>query len=101
MAAATIPVERFFGDVLLVAGGDDRVWPSLDFARGCASPPDGIRPADDSRDASGGRPPGGAAGRVPRGGWGADGPGGTEASDRALGVLAWPEIRRVLGAPTG
>ena len=31
--AATIPVERFFGDVLLVAGGDDQVWPSLDFAR--------------------------------------------------------------------
>ena len=30
---ATIPVERFFGDVLLVAGGDDQVWPSVTFAR--------------------------------------------------------------------
>src|SRR6478752_644467 len=33
VAAATIAVERFFGDVLLVAGGDDRVWPSVQFAR--------------------------------------------------------------------
>ena len=36
--AATIPVERFFGDVLLVAGGDDRVWPSVTFARAVAGP---------------------------------------------------------------
>lgn len=30
--AASIPVERIEGDLLLVAGGDDRVWPSVDFA---------------------------------------------------------------------
>lgn len=32
VAAARIPVERIAGEVLLVAGGDDRLWPSLDFA---------------------------------------------------------------------
>ena len=30
--AARIPVERIAGEVVLVAGGDDRVWPSVDFA---------------------------------------------------------------------
>jgi uncharacterized protein len=30
--AATIPVERIQADVLLVAGGDDRLWPATDFA---------------------------------------------------------------------
>lgn len=31
--AAAIPVERIDGDVVLVAGGDDQVWPSVEFAR--------------------------------------------------------------------
>nr|WP_312879962.1 acyl-CoA thioester hydrolase/BAAT C-terminal domain-containing protein [Phyllobacterium trifolii] len=30
--AATIPVEKVSGDVVLVAGGDDALWPSLSFA---------------------------------------------------------------------
>jgi uncharacterized protein len=30
--AATIPVERFQGELVLVAGGDDQVWPSRDAA---------------------------------------------------------------------
>ena len=30
--AARLPVDRVAGEVLLVAGGDDRLWPSLDFA---------------------------------------------------------------------
>jgi len=30
--AATIPVERIGGELILVAGGDDRVWPAADFA---------------------------------------------------------------------
>ena len=30
--AARIPVERIGGEVLLVAGGDDQLWPSVDFA---------------------------------------------------------------------
>lgn len=34
--AARLPVDRIAGDVLLVAGGDDRLWPSLDFAEAIA-----------------------------------------------------------------
>jgi hypothetical protein len=96
--AATIPVERFFGDVLLVAGGDDRVWPSLDFAHEVearrtayglpttlVTHPDAghrvILPGESIAT-------GGAA--MERG--------GSEPADRALGLLVWPEIRRVLGA---
>ncbi len=33
LAAARIPVERFHGPLVLVAGGDDAVWPSLEMAR--------------------------------------------------------------------
>lgn len=33
VVAATIPVETFAGDLVLVAGGDDQVWPSCDAAR--------------------------------------------------------------------
>jgi hypothetical protein len=94
--AATIPVERFFGDVLLVAGGDDQVWPSVTFGRAVQArrraldlpttlvthPEAGHRvilPGE--AVASGGQ-------RMARG--------GTEAADRALGERAWPEIRRVL-----
>jgi dienelactone hydrolase len=96
VAVATIPVERFFGDVLLVAGGDDQVWPALEFARSVearrsaqglpttlVTHPDAghrvILPGE--RPASGGQ-------RMARG--------GTEAGDRALGLLAWPELLRVL-----
>jgi uncharacterized protein len=32
VAAATIPVEHFPGDLVLVAGGDDQVWPSREAA---------------------------------------------------------------------
>ena len=30
--AARIPVERITGEVLLAAGGDDRLWPSVELA---------------------------------------------------------------------
>ena len=32
-AAATIPVEDFGGELVLVAGGDDQVWPSAEWSR--------------------------------------------------------------------
>jgi len=35
-AAAAIPVERIRGEVVLVAGGDDRMWQSTEFARDLA-----------------------------------------------------------------
>jgi dienelactone hydrolase len=96
---ATIPVERFFGDVLLVAGGDDQVWPAVAAARAVEA----RRRAYDlpttvvTHPGAGHRVilPGeqGAAGgqRMARG--------GTHAADRELGELAWPEILRVLDLP--
>jgi len=99
VAAATIRVERFFGDVLLVAGGDDQVWPSVTFARAVES----RRRALDlpttvvTHDGAGHRVvlPGETVAtsgqRMARG--------GTEEADRALGELAWPQIRRVLDLP--
>jgi dienelactone hydrolase len=35
--AATIPIERARGDVLLIAGGDDALWPSASFAETLAA----------------------------------------------------------------
>ena len=100
VAAATIPVERFFGDVLLVAGGDDRVWPSLDSARRIEA----RRAAYDLPTTLVTHPGAGHRVVLPGEGVATGGArmdrGGTEAADRALGLLAWPEIRRVLGAST-
>jgi dienelactone hydrolase len=101
VAAATIPVERFFGDVLLVAGGDDQVWPSLESARriearrtAYALPTTLVtHPHAGHRVVLPGETVATGGLRMARG--------GSEASDRALGRLAWPEIRRVLGTPEG
>lgn len=93
---ATIPVERFFGDVLLVAGGDDRVWPSLDFARAVES----RRLALDLPTTVVTHPGAGHRVILPGESVAAGGlrmaRGGSELADRALGELAWPEVRRVL-----
>ncbi len=35
--AATIPVERIAGPLLLIAGGDDAMWPSVTMARAMAA----------------------------------------------------------------
>lgn len=94
--AATIPVERFSGELVLVAGGDDRVWPSSRAAERIAerrrragldtvvvieplaghpvvlpgeTPPDLTRPYQ---------------------------VGGDDGAPERLGALAWPAIRRVL-----
>lgn len=93
--AATIPVERI-GDVLLVAGEDDRVWPSLAQAERIATrrrkhglSTDLVRgPGAGHRTLLPGEPivTGGAA--MERG--------GTEDADRALGELVMPRIRAML-----
>jgi uncharacterized protein len=98
-AAATIPVERFFGDVLLIAGGDDQLWPSVDSARRIEA----RRAAYDLPTTLVTHPDAGHRVILPgetvtRGG-APMARGGTEAADRALGLLAWPEVRRVMGAP--
>jgi len=35
--AARIPAERFKGDLVLMAGGDDKVWPAVEFAEQIAA----------------------------------------------------------------
>jgi len=92
--AARIPAERFKGDLLLVAGGDDRLWPSVEFANQIAlrrgdlmtqvliSGDAGHRPVFPGEEArSGGR-------RMARG--------GSDDADRAFGKQAWRHVLREL-----
>jgi uncharacterized protein len=91
---ARIPVERIRGDVLLIAGGDDKVWPSVRFAeeiverRGERTTRTVVLPAAGHRPVLPGEEPKTAGQRMARG--------GSDAADRELGALAWPEIQRVL-----
>jgi pimeloyl-ACP methyl ester carboxylesterase len=93
--AATIPVECFQGDLVLVAGGDDQVWPSCAAARAIVA----RRSAAGRRttvivDPAAGHPvvlPGERADSASR-------PylvGGDEGAAERLGRAAWPAIRRV------
>lgn len=94
--AARIPVERFTGDLVLVPGGDDQVWPSLPAARAIAA----RRAAPGLRtvlveDPGAGHPvvlPGETAPGTARG----YRVGGDVGSAQRLGALAWPAIRDVL-----
>ena len=96
VGAASIPVERIRGSVVLVAGGDDQVWPAVDFAHEIA----------DRRTAAGlatdvvTHPDAGhrtiLPGEAVVGGGQPMLRGGTEDADRALGELAWPAIRSVV-----
>jgi dienelactone hydrolase len=93
---ATIAVERFFGDVLLVAGGDDQVWPAVASARAIETRrtayglPTSVvtHPDAGHRVVLPGEQPATGGQRMARG--------GTDAADRELGELAWPDILRVL-----
>ena len=93
---ARIPVERIRGEVLLVAGGDDKVWPAVEFAaeierrRGDRPTRTVTVAAAGHRAVLPGEEPKTAGQRMARG--------GTEAADRELGSRAWPEILRLLGA---
>lgn len=94
--AATIPAEKFRGELVLVAGGDDKVWPSSQAARNIAT-----RRARSGlatvviEDPKAGHPivlPGETPPNMSR-------PyqvGGDEDAPQRLGALAWPTIRRVL-----
>lgn len=94
--AARIPVERVTGDVLLVAGGDDRLWPSCDMADEIVA----------RRDAAGlpttvvSHPRAGHRVRLP----GEQPPppshlvhGGTPDADAELGALVRPHLVEVIG----
>jgi acetyl esterase/lipase len=93
--AARIPVDRISGEVLLVAGGDDRLWPSCDFAEAVV----------DRRSAAGLRT---ELVTHPRAGHRVLLPGelpappshlvhgGTPEADAALGALVWPSLEELV-----
>ncbi|MFC0628828.1 hypothetical protein [Kribbella deserti] len=90
--AAEIPAERFAGELILIAGGDDHVWPAADFARhlGVRRPSTRTVIGEDAghRVILPGEKPSGLGANLDRG--------GTPEADRALGELAWPIIRTAL-----
>lgn len=94
--AATIPVERIAGDVVLVAGGGDALWPSVLSAEAVRR----RRTAHDLETIVVTHPDAGHRVVLPgepvlplsqRLDWG-----GSEAADRELGLRAWPEIAAIL-----
>jgi dienelactone hydrolase len=98
-AAARIRVEEIPGDVLLVAGGDDQVWPSVDFARSIERD----RAAAGLRTTVVTHPDAGhrllLPGEAPAAGGIRMARGGTPEADAALGAAAWPEVLRMLKTP--
>ncbi len=95
MAAAVIPVERI-ADVVVVAGGDDRVWPSVLQAERIAARRSAHGLATTVlTDADAGHRTVLPGERVVRGG-ARMARGGTEEADRRLGVAAWSCLRRLL-----
>jgi hypothetical protein len=99
-AQAVIPVERIAGDVVLVSGGDDRVWPSTAFAAQIAERrrAHGLdttvvdHPAAGHRTVLPGEEVVVAGQSMARG--------GTPEADAELGRMAWPEIVRALRLTT-
>ncbi|CAN5479412.1 acyl-CoA thioester hydrolase/BAAT C-terminal domain-containing protein [soil metagenome] len=91
---AVIPVERIAGEVLLVAGGDDRVWPSLAFAEAIRARRGGLpttvvtHPTAGHRAILPGERPATGGQRMARG--------GDPVADSALGAAAWPHLLRLL-----
>jgi hypothetical protein len=92
--AARIPAERFKGELLLVAGGDDRVWPSVEFAERIASVRADLPTRTVVAARAGHRPL--FPGENPKSGGQRMARGGSDEADRELGALAWGDIRRVL-----
>ncbi|NYG59324.1 pimeloyl-ACP methyl ester carboxylesterase [Nocardioides daedukensis] len=93
--AATIPVERI-KQLVLVAGGDDQVWPSVEMAESIRARREKHRldtlllsaPDAGHRTILPGEPTVTGGMRIRRG--------GTEAADRDLGTAAWPHVERLL-----
>lgn len=96
VTGAAIEVERIRGDMVLVAGGDDRVWPSAWFADQIADRrrEHGLGTTVVTHAAAGHRTllPGEravAAGQVMQ-------RGGSAEADSTLGELCWPHVVRAL-----
>jgi pimeloyl-ACP methyl ester carboxylesterase len=93
--AARIPVERIAGDVLLAAGGDDRLWPSCDMAEEIVARRDvaGLATTLVSHPRAGhrvtlpGEQPAPPSHLVH---------GGTPETDAELGELVWPYLEELL-----
>ena len=92
---ARIPAERFAGELLLIAGGDDQVWPSVDFAEEIAEARDDLPTQVVTVAAAGHRPL--FPGEEPKSGGQRMARGGSEEADRELGALAWRDVLRLLG----
>ncbi|MEU6354728.1 acyl-CoA thioester hydrolase/BAAT C-terminal domain-containing protein [Streptomyces sp. NPDC047072] len=94
LTAATIPVDRTRADLLLIAGADDEMWPSLPFAeqlserRGASRTRLITHPAAGHRVRLPGESPATASPRFLYG--------GTPEADALLGKAAWPHILDVL-----
>ncbi|WP_411124062.1 acyl-CoA thioester hydrolase/BAAT C-terminal domain-containing protein [Streptomyces sp. x-19] len=96
---AVIPIEQSAAEILLVAGGDDEMWPSLLFAQELASRRASVgRTAKVISTADAGHRP-----RLPGEGPAASSHrfryGGTAEADADLGAQAWPDIVSVLAGP--
>lgn len=95
-ASARIPVERITADVLLVAGGDDRVWPADAFAASivAAREAHGLSTTVVSQPDAGhriilpGESPASGGIRMARG--------GSPRADAVLGSAAWQHVIRLL-----
>jgi uncharacterized protein len=93
--AARIPVERITGEVVLVAGGDDRLWPSVDFAEEIVTRRTAaglatdlvVHPHAGHRVLLPGETPPAASHLVH---------GGSPEADAALGRLVWPQLEALL-----
>ncbi|MFI9560807.1 acyl-CoA thioester hydrolase/BAAT C-terminal domain-containing protein [Nonomuraea endophytica] len=94
-AESAIPLERSRADVVLVAGGDDQMWPSLTFARALARRRD-VRLVSHSRAGHRPRLPGEPA-PAPSGYYVY---GGAPRTDAELGEKAWPQILGTLRGQT-
>ncbi|MFJ3592693.1 acyl-CoA thioester hydrolase/BAAT C-terminal domain-containing protein [Streptomyces sp. NPDC090231] len=99
VTAAAVPVERSAAELVLVAGGDDLMWPSLRYARELAARrrAAGLPVRLVTRADAGHRPRLPGEGAVPASGTFRHG--GSPAADAALGAAAWPHIRRALLGP--
>ena len=92
--AARIPAERFKGELLMVAGGDDQLWPSVEFADRIALARGDLRTRTVIAARAGHRVV--FPGETPKTGGQRMARGGTEEADRELGTLAWGDVLRVL-----
>lgn len=95
-AAAAIPVERIQGEVLVVGGDDDQVWPSAEFARMVVARrhDHGLATTLITHSGAGhratfpGESPVVAGQQMARG--------GTPGADAELGARAWPLVAKAL-----